>query len=71
VRFAWLLLVAACARPAPAPPPPPPNIAEPPTREACVERIVTAMKEKGGDFAALPEPDREEMIGDCQREGSL
>ena len=64
-----LLLLAACGgRPPPAVAPPAPS-AEPPTREACVSALASAMKEKGGDFAALPEADREEMIGDCQREG--
>ena len=68
MKWLSLLVIAACARSAP--PVKTVPVVERPSREACEAALTEAMRGKGGDFAALPEADREEMITDCQRDGA-
>jgi hypothetical protein len=69
VKWLGLLAIAACGG-RQAPPVVKAPVVERPSREACETALTEAMKGKGGDFAALPEADREEMITDCQRDGA-
>jgi hypothetical protein len=69
VRWLGFLAIAACGGSGVKVVPPPAPV-ERPSREACEAALTEAMKGKGGDFAGLPEADREEMITDCQRDGA-